>query len=366
MRSWKMFFRKHIAACSIFLFPLNLFSQGLSAYSDYKNYFYAFDNGVSKQLEYLPVQWYKIGANTIAYLDNSNTFKAYYKGEKITLLDAAPTDYIVNDNMIIYYAGKTLSIFENGTTTLLSGWASNRIIGDSIVGCVDQNASLYKIYYNGQVRSLPDVIDNSSIGSFCAGDNILAYKNMDGYLKIYYRNQIFNTEVFQPSKYLAGANTVAFTNDATQEFNVFYKGAVTTLETQPPVSFTVADDMVAYVDINQNFKVFYNGEKNDLASFAPESYLAKDNILSYYDNVNFIVFYKGKTYTLTRNIPIGCQMSLNTLAYLDTQGHLNVFYDGKTGSVNNEKINVFQLTGNTIKFSNSMNESHFFGNGQLF
>lgn len=261
--------RKTLMCLALLLPCPGLFSQGLSAYSDYKNYFYVFDNGISSQLEYQPVQWYKLGAGVIVYLDNSNALKAYYKGEKITLSENPPTKCLVNDNMIITFAGKVLNVFENGTTTLLAGWSSNTVIGDSIVGSVDQNTNSYKIYYNGRVRGLPDVIDGASVASFCAGDNILAYKNMDGYLKIYYRNQVFNTEVYQPTQYKAGANTVAFLNESTQEFNVFYKGAVTVLETQPPVSFSVADNMVAYVDVNQNFKVFYKGEKIDLTSFAP-------------------------------------------------------------------------------------------------
>ena len=41
----------------IFFFSsLHLFSQGLSAFTDYKNYFQVFDNGVTKELEFMPVQ----------------------------------------------------------------------------------------------------------------------------------------------------------------------------------------------------------------------------------------------------------------------------------------------------------------------
>lgn len=348
------------------LFCQEVFSQGLSAYVDYKNYFHAFDQGVSKQLEYLPIQWFKTGSNTIAYLDNSNTLKAYYKGEKIVLSEAAPTDCFVNDNMIFFSSGKVLTVFENGKTTVLSGWASYFILGDSIAGCVDQNANSYRIYYNGQTNYLPDVMDNASAASVAAGDNILAYKNMDGFLKIYYKNSIFNTEVFKPYRYKAGANTVAFINESTLEFSVFYKGVVKVLESQPPVSFSVADDMVAYVDNNQNFKVFYKGETHNLASFAPESYRAEDNLLVYSDNVNFNVFYKGKTYLITRNIPKDYLVDQNTLVYKDTQGLLNVFSDGRTDVVGKEMISNYVLSGNTLKFINSLNEVHFFVNGKYY
>lgn len=343
-----------------------LHAQNLSAYSDYKNYFYVFDDGVSKQLEYLPVQWFKIGGNTVVYLDNTNTLRAYYKGEKYILSEIQPTACTATDNMIVYFSGSALKIFDKGNTILLSSWATDCIIGDSMVGCVDNNIHAYKIYYNGQEHYLPDVLDYPVIKSFCIGDNILAYKNMDEYLKIHYRNQIFNMEVYQPARYKASANTVAFVNESTQEFSVFYKGAVSVLEKQPPISFSVSDDMVAYVDGSQNFKVFYNGEIVELSSFAPQFYKAEDNILVYSDNVNFSVFYKGKTTVLEKNIPKEYKIDVSTLAYNDLHGFLNVFFEGKTIRASSEKINGYQLSGNTVKFSDSMNEWHFFVNGKTF
>jgi hypothetical protein len=361
-----MRFKKTHSSFLLLVTCAKLFSQGFSAYTDYKNYFYVFDNGKSTQLEYLPVQWYKLGSSTLAYLDNSNTLKAYYKGQKIVLSENPPTDCIVNDNMIITFSGKIVYVFENGITTPLAGWSSNCIVGDSIVGCVDQNTNSYKIFYDGQIHFLPDVIDNSSLTSFCAGDNILAYKNAEGYLKIYYRNRVFNTEAFQPAQYKAGANTVAFINESTQEFTVFQKGIVTVLETQAPVSFQVADDMVAYIDVNQNFKVFYNGKKTDLASFTPEFYNASDNILVYADNTSFNAFYKGKTLRLGRIAPKDYKIDLSTLAYLNEQGFLNVFSEGRADQVGSEKINIYQLSGNTVKFSNSLNEPHFFVNSKYY
>ena len=361
-----MFFRKIYCGCVFLLSSLNLFSQGLSAYSDYKNYFYVFDDGVSKQLEYLPVQWYKIGGNAVVYLDNSSTLRAYYKGEKYILSEMQPTACYATDNMIVYFSATALKIFDKGNITLLSSWATDCIIGDSMVGCVDQNTHAYKIYYNGQEHYLPDLLDYNSIKSFCMGDNILAYKNTGEYLKIYYRNQIINTEVYQPSQYKASANTVAFVNESTQEFSVFYKGSISVLEKQPPNSFSVGDDMVAYVDNNQNFKVFYNGETFELGSFSPQFYNAEDNILVYADNVNFNVFFKGKTYTLEKNIPKEYKIDLSTLVYKDTQGFLNVFFEGKTGRASNEIISTYQLSATTLKFSNSMNESHFFVNGKTY
>ena len=56
-------------------------AQNISAYSDYRGYLQAFDQGMFHQLEYLPVKSYKVGSSSVAYIDNKNDFKIYYKGE---------------------------------------------------------------------------------------------------------------------------------------------------------------------------------------------------------------------------------------------------------------------------------------------
>ncbi|MFI5164356.1 MAG: hypothetical protein ACHQHP_03810 [Bacteroidia bacterium] len=340
-------------------------AQNISAFLDYKNYFYVFDNGISKELEYLPVQWYKVGKNAVVYLNNSGDFKAYYNGDKYDLADAQPSDCRAADDFIVYFSNRILNIFDRGKIMVFSGWTSNYITGDSIVGCFDEQTYTYKIYYHGQTSVLADVLDGNSIKSFKAGDNILAYVNNEGFLKIYYNNQVFNTEITQ-AKYKAAANTVAFVNDATQEFKVFYKGSVMPLSNFPPRSFLVADDLVAYIDNNESFKVFYQGKIMDLTSFVPQFYKAEDNILVYGDDANFKIFYKGVSYSIERYIPETYKMDFNTLVYVDSEGYLSAFFDGKTQRVCNEKIAVWELSGNVVKYTNSMNEVHFFLNGNTF
>src|ERR1035437_731731 len=222
---------KKIFLFLFFVFHNLLPAQNLSAYLDYKNYFYVFDNGVSKEMEYLPVKWYKVGKNAVVYFDNSNNLKAYYQGDKQDLLFASPTDCWAMDDFIVYFANSSLYVFDKGNIVLLSRFTTDYTIGDSIVSCFDQNTSTYKIYYHGNIFYLPeDVLDATSLKSFMAGDNLLAYINVDGFLKIYYNGHLFNTEANQSPRYKAAANIVAFVNDATREFKVFYKGNVIPLD----------------------------------------------------------------------------------------------------------------------------------------
>ncbi len=352
----------------LFLFFIASFAsaQNLSAYLDYKNYFYVFDNGVSKEMEYLPVQWYKVGKNAVVYFDNSDNLKAYYQGDKFDLVMASPTDCKAMNDFIVYFLNSSLYVFDKGNIVLLSGLTTNYTVGDSIVGCFDHQTHTYKIYYHGQISTLPDILDGSSVKSFKAGDNILAYNNNEGFLKIYYNGLVLNTEASQSTRYKAGANTVAFVNDATQEFKVFYKGNIMPLDNLPPKSFTVANDMVAYVDNDGSFKVFYQGKITELASFVPTFFKAVENILVYGDNANFKVFYKGTVYTVERYIPVKYKVDFSTLAYEDSEGFVNVFSEGKMQKVVEDKVVSWDLSGNTIKYVNSMNETHFFITGTTY
>ena len=84
-----------------FFFLISFFTaqgQPLSAYVDYKNCFYVFDNGVKKQLEYLPIKSYQIGGNAVAYVNEGGDTKAYYKGISYDLYFNSPSIVIATND----------------------------------------------------------------------------------------------------------------------------------------------------------------------------------------------------------------------------------------------------------------------------
>ena len=105
----KFYFTLFISA---FLFS-NLTAQSLSAYTDYKNYFYAFDNGPNIQLESQPIASYKVGGNAIAYVNGVDNFRAYYHNESYDLLSISPSSYEATDSYIVFYRDMILNIFVN-------------------------------------------------------------------------------------------------------------------------------------------------------------------------------------------------------------------------------------------------------------
>ncbi len=359
---------KKITFSTAFLLLLTFSNaQGIAGYVDYKNYFLVFDNGITKEMEYLPVKWYKVGKNSVIYVDNMDNTQGYYNGNKYLLADLPATNAIAADDFSVFYANRILKAFDHGRSVLLAGWTEDYVVGDSIVGALDQNGYSYKIYYNRHKMELPDGLNDECVKTFIAGDNLLAYKSVDGYYKVFYKDEVFNTGATVVSKYKAAANVMAFVNDATGEFKTFYKGNFITLEPITPQSFSVGDNMVAYLDNSGSLKVFYEGNTYQLTSFTPQFYSVTDNILAYSDNQAFTIFYKGKTYLQETNfLPEEYVMDYSTLVYLDRQGYLQVFSDGKTLPLVNERNIKYDLFGNTVRYVNSMKDTHFFLNGKTY
>jgi hypothetical protein len=355
----------------IFLFYLvfltSAVSQSLAAFSDYRNYLMVFDNGVINQAEYMPVKNYKAGGNSVAYVDNSDNFKVFYKGKAYPLADVAPSNYSATDNLVVYYKDRILSVFDNGVATRLPGWASTYAAGDSIVGFLDENSGYYKIYYRGTITNLPDALDVNNPPNFVAGDNIIAYQNIDGKLKAYYRDQVYDLGTNHTSGYQAGASTVAFMDDYNQAFKVFNDGNIATMESLAPKSMQAGDNLIAYVDANSNFKIFYKGSLFTISSVEPQFYSVADNVVVFgTDYVNFSVFYKGKIYLLEKNTPTNYQKDYNSVAYIDSYGYLKLFSDGETKQVSNIKISDYTLSKNVLMFKTGLNDMHFYLDGKAY
>ena len=342
-------------------------AQNLGAYTDYRGYFYIFENGNRIQWETMPIKQNKVGGNSVMYVDNADNLKAYFHGEKIDLADYAPAFFTNTDNYGAFYNNRMLYVLDNGKVTRMPGWTGNYAIGDSIIGCYDDNATQYNVYCNGEIKPLPDVVDTSIRNSTIAGDNLLVYRSTDGKLKTYYHNQVYDLGTDHPGTYAAGTSTVAFMDLYSMSFKVFYDGQVATLETQAPKSFKVGDGIIAYVDALNNFKIFYKGNLMTVFTYAPDYYNVKDNVVPFgVDNVGFNVFYKGQLFKLESSTPTSYQFDFNTVAYLDSYGYLKVFSDGVTNNASEIIISKFKLTKNVVMYKTEMNEFNIFLNGQQY
>lgn len=360
-----MMFRRFFFITGVVSCCLSLKSQGLAAYSDYKNYFFVFDSGTTTSAEYLPVQSFQVGGRAVAYIDNTDNLKACSQGKIIKLSDGIISKYEASDYLVTFSIYQMLSVFDGGKTSMLSQFAEYYSTGDSLVAFYDNRNKKFNIYYNGAITMLEDGMTQTPVQNFKMGDNLFAYVNYLNEFRVFYRGE--STKLMTINRtlpYEAGKNVLAYCNDS-YGFSVFYKGANYDLETFQPKAFVAGDDMVAYVTMNDELKVFYDGKTQLLCSFEPPFYKLTDSLLVYNEGGKFKTFYKGDVYTLENYIPTSYLVDFNTIAYLDQQGRLKTFSGGKTSLITNSRIDEFKLYRNVITYR-IYNDNFIYYNAKVY
>lgn len=351
----------------------NTLAQDLAAYTDYMGRFYIFDKGKSLKIEDQAPQSFKIGGNCVLYVNSSGHFNMYSNGKVETLEKSGVTEYSCGDYLSAYSIFEKLVVISNGRKIVLSNRCPNYYAADSLIAFYDKNEEALKIFYNNKTVDIESGMLGSPIKSWSCGDNIFAYISArTGDFKIWYNGAI--TEVaryVENTRFKAGRNIVAFNSETEQNFQVFYKGELFTLEDFQVQSYKTGDDFVAYVNQNGDFKVFFEGEITTISTFAPQKYMADDNILAYSEDNRFKIWNKGNVLEIEAFVPNYYKLDWNTLAYLDNSNRIWFYQNGERKFLANEFVNSFDVYRDLISLNVKLNRTiiYYMGNfyeGQSF
>jgi hypothetical protein len=353
-----------VAACSCFSF-FNTQAQNLAAYTDYRGYFQAFDNGVFRQLEYLPVKSFKVGGAGIAYVDNTNELQIYSNGQKIHQTYASDLTYYVTDYLIAYKVGQVLSVFEKGETRRLSYFCKNLFVNDSIVSWFDDSNYNLNVYCNGEITSL----ESSMLElprSVKSGSNILAFVNQSNYFKIFYHGEIKEVDNSAPSVFEVGRDIVAYVDGYEHYFHLFYKGETAQVEVNSPDSLKMGFGIMAYLDYSGNFRVFNNGATKKVLSNRPDFFQVKGNMIVYAYNNEFKAYYNGESKLISDFTPKEFILSNDGVAFTDENGWLKFFQKGKMFLVSSEQVNKYYVNNDVVWYEVGTNTWKIFYNGKNY
>lgn len=230
-------------------------------------YFY---NGVNEQLEAFPLQDVnpgddvhvsngKIADNLFAYVDQSNNFKVFYHGQKITLETYAPQSYVVDRDMVMY---------------------------------LDYNSN-FKFFYKGE--SIETSINN--ITNYWTGERFLAYYNLQGQLTVWYNGEEKTLAQDRPKSLLVKENMIAFV-DQGNHFWVWYNGELTMLDSNPVSNYKIDNDILVYQDQYGRLQGYYFGQPIAISDQIVSSYnLFNETITYQLVRGEIKVWCKGKTDT---------------------------------------------------------------------
>lgn len=186
----------------------------------------------------------------------------------------------------------------------------------SVIPFVDFN-NWFRSVENGTFK----FIEMQEIKSYKAGDNVVAYIDLRGNLRVYDgkdRQDISNMNVnYQVSDFLVGWNvgtTLQMWKDGKTKVLSYFGG-----------QYIVKDDIIVFLDTRYNSMIVYwNGQQYPLQTSTGDLFLNNspkigENIMAYADNGGlYKIFYKGQTYEVELwNGDINLQSGTDIVAFND-------------------------------------------------
>lgn len=346
----------------------SIFPQHLAAYLDFRNRFFVFDHGETKELENYKVLSFQVGGICVGYHSYGNDLKVYYDGSVRTLEMVPPSEYIVTDYLMGYSMHSVLKVFDDGDLKTLCINTRGYIVEDSLIAYYDEVQQVLNVYHNGKTRTIEDGLLQWPISSYSSGDNILAYiTEFDNKFKIYYRGEVLVVEDnVRETVYKAGRDIVGFMNLVTNAFMVFYKGQYYDLEAFAPISFQMGDGIMAYVNDQGDFKIFENGELVTISTFEPEFYMLTDSTLVFVEDGFLKTWCDGQVFEIERSVPPVYRVSEKTIAYIDWNNRIKAFRRCEFLDISYEMVNSLDMIRNLIIFNVGVNTIKIWYNGKLY
>lgn len=247
--------------------------------------------------------------------------------------------YICQSQNIIAYTDNRgyFNIFDNGTTIVAEYQTPQSFqIGGNCVAYVDFSNSL-KVYYNGEISVLYDGIPTK----YQVTHNLVFF-NIGGVLKVFEKGKITTLSGYS-SSYQVGDSLVAFIDQGTGSFKVYYNGKFQVMEdfhsTQMILGYNTSNNTMGYLTYLNEFKIFWQGNGYNIFKLPNASYKLDyqtgSNIVSFtiVGGMGLNVFYKGNTVTVSTKQLIDYKTGDDMVAYNDAGG-FHAFYAGKIYDLN--------------------------------
>ena len=356
-----------ILLISLFFIP-QLKAQQLAAFNDNLNQFWAFEGGQFQKLEYLEIQDYQIGGVLIAYIDSGSNLKIYRNGRTEKLIQGEPIKYTATDYLLGYSIYEQLNVYDNGEIKVLSLEADGYVVQDSLIAWHNRIKQTIQVYYNKEIYTIEDGLIYNPVESFKLGDNTIAYiQNSTKEFKLFYKGEVIVLDQFvEDLVFEAGRDIVAYMDIPDMAFKVFYKGEEFTLESFRPKSFQVGDEFMVYTDNLGHLKYFDGGEVITLTTYEPQFYNVTDRVVVFEEQGFFKTYCNGQVYIVERYIPSMYKIDWNTIAYLDQSRFVKAFQNCEHVPVSYEIVKELMLYRDLIIFVEGINQTKVFFMGQVF
>jgi hypothetical protein len=302
-------------------------SAQMIAFSDYSNYFRAYQNGVFRQLEFQRILESSQGDNILCYTDAKSDFKVFDGGNPV-LLANVQVRHKISDNILVWASGPSVMYWWKGKKQQLTFFGREFEVKDSMIVYEDLRANNITAWYNGVNYPLYQLTGDLYMPNVI-GENITVFKDNGSFYKIFWGGKIWDIDVWNGEiEASAGIDIMAYNDPWSRTFTTFYKGQFFEVNEMYAKKFKCGNGYVVFEDQNGNLKLWQNETITDLSNFAADQWDCKDNVVYWVENSYLKAFYNGKIHDLANFRSEEIAIKNNTIAFRNVLGGVSVFSKG--------------------------------------
>ncbi len=201
---------------------------------------------------------YKVGENTVAYVNNTGFFKAWMKDHLYNIDNVAPEAFDAGGNIIAY---------------------------------VDGLYNYLKILFNDKIL----VLEKFRPLSFQAGVELLAYVADDNSFKVFNRGKLLKVEAYVPDFYIVRDRSVLFFFN--NRLQLIADGVRYQLDEFMPQDYQMSENNIAWRDPSGRLHIFTEGKTHEVSMERITGYELNGITLKYdLADGSSRVWYKGKVF----------------------------------------------------------------------
>lgn len=275
--------------------------------------------------------------NNIVVFKNQATLCVFDNGKIIKLADYN-TNFAFGDSIVgyfddrqyvynLYWKSKIIRLEENS----LGNPVTMSVAGTNVFAWVTQYDQ-FNIFYDGNIfeqeSQAPQMIG--------AAQNIVIYKDYYNDLKAFYKGETFDlgqVPVGDGKKKIASAlvgNNMAAFIDGTGELKIFYEGKILETGVMNPESIRIKENLIVFDDGSGGISVFYQGKITPLENFVPSKIELGQSSLYYFTRSNEIRFFTfGKMIELPAQIYDDIRLDFDVLQVKTGFNSYHFYYGDK-------------------------------------
>ena len=242
---------------------------------------------------------YAVTDSLIVYQDTRyNTVNVIYKGESIQLYQLTGDLYMpdaIGDNIIAFRDnGNLYKVFWRGQIYELGVWSGNPAMqftaGTDMLAFNDPSTRTFAIFENGEFMDVESVF----VPKFKVGRGFVVYEDVQGNLKYYGKGE--RKELSSFFQFWDAKDDVVFWGEANSSFTLF-KGERKQVSNYLPKDWQLKNDVIAFHSNLGGVSSFINGQQKDITTLPDTEYFINNHsVFVKLKNRTIMALFNGQIY----------------------------------------------------------------------